>query len=317
MINFNQLRSFYSIASNQSFTKAAEKLYITQPAVTAQMKAFEESCGFKLFHKQRSHIYLTNEGKILYEYAKKIFEEEKELENAISDIKEVKKGDLRIGSSKTYSKYFMPVMLSQFHKRYPEIVIHLHEGTSQDIIEGLCDFRFDIAVVGTAIMPDRVNFVPFSQDEVVPVVCNKHRLASKSKVTIESLAQEPIIMKEEGSATRKIVDNLFYQSGMKPNILMETGNVEFIKELVKDNYGIAFLVRKDVIDEIDTCKLSIINLQKGNLYLNVSVAYLKDLILSPPTKAFLNTMEDIGLGTEVQEGIDSIMPKFFPKDHPG
>jgi len=101
MINFNQLRIFYQTAKYQNCTVAAQKLFITQPAVTAQIKTFEESCNLRLFKKRGRKIYLTDEGKILYEYTKKVFEYEKEIEDAIEDMRELKVGILRLGTTKT------------------------------------------------------------------------------------------------------------------------------------------------------------------------------------------------------------------------
>ena len=107
MINFNQLRDFYQVAKNLNFTIAANNLYITQPAVSAQVKLFEDYCNLKLFKKKGRKIYLTAEGEVLYDYAQKIFEYEREIESAIEDMRELKRGILRLGTTKTYARYFM------------------------------------------------------------------------------------------------------------------------------------------------------------------------------------------------------------------
>ena len=147
MINFNQLRVFHQAAKNVNFTAAAKKLYITQPAVTSHIKLFEDFCGLKLFQKRGRKIYLTDEGKALYDYARKIFEYEKEIEALIDDMKELKRGKLRLGTSKTYARYFMPFLVTSFHDSYPHIKIHLDEGSSLEIINSLLDFRIELAVI--------------------------------------------------------------------------------------------------------------------------------------------------------------------------
>ena len=127
MLNFNQLRAFHYAAKYMSFTHAANRLFVTQPAVTAQIKTLEESCDLKLFKKRGRHVFLTESGKTLYEHTQKIFQYEKEIETVIDDMKELKRGVLHIGCTKTYARYFMPSMLSSFHQDYPNIKIHLDD----------------------------------------------------------------------------------------------------------------------------------------------------------------------------------------------
>ena len=111
MLNFNQFRVFYYAAKNLNFTVAAGELFITQPAVTSQIKSFEEFCNLKLFKKRGRRIYLTDEGKSLYAYAAKIFKYEKEIENIIDDMRELKRGILSLGTTKAYARYFMPLII--------------------------------------------------------------------------------------------------------------------------------------------------------------------------------------------------------------
>ena len=137
MLNFNQFRVFYYAAKNLNFTAAAGELFISQPAVTAQIKSFEEYCSLKLFKKRGRQVYLTDEGKSLYAYATKIFKTEKEIEHAIDDMRELKRGVLSLGTTKAYARYFMPLMITTFHNNYPNIKIQLNEGSSLDMIHSL------------------------------------------------------------------------------------------------------------------------------------------------------------------------------------
>ena len=127
MINFNQLRVFYQAAKRLNFTAAANELFITQPAVTFQVKAFEEYCDLKLFKKKGRQVYLTDEGKSLFEYAQRVFQFEKEIENAIDEMRKLKRGVLRLGTTKAYARYFMPLMITSFHQKFPDIKIQLVE----------------------------------------------------------------------------------------------------------------------------------------------------------------------------------------------
>jgi len=150
MLNFNQLRVFYYAAKNLNFTAAANDLFITQPAVTAQIKSFEAFCNLKLFKKRGRRVYLTGEGRSLFEYAERVFKYEKEIENVIDDMRELKRGILSLGTTKAYARYFMPLMITTFHKNYPNIKIQLNEGSSLDMIYSLLDLKIEVAVSAKA-----------------------------------------------------------------------------------------------------------------------------------------------------------------------
>ena len=311
MLNLNQFRVFYYAAKNLSFTAAASELFISQPAVTAQIKSFEEYCSLKLFKKRGRHIYLTDEGRSLYDYATRIFKYEKEIENIIDDLRELKRGILSLGTSKAYARYFMPLMISTFRKNYPNIKIHLNEGSSLDMIFSLLDFKIEVAVIARTEEHPGLHFLPFSREEMVVIVSNDHHLRRKKAITFKDLASEPFIMKEKGSGTRKLVDELFEAEQCTPEILMETSNTEFIKQLVQRGEGVSFVVREAVAAELEEKKLAAVPLKGSKVYLDVNIAYLKDQVLSPPARAFVDTL--IGLKSDDMHpmGIGLMMAKIL------
>jgi DNA-binding transcriptional LysR family regulator len=311
MLNFNQFRVFYYAAKNLNFTVAAGELFITQPAVTSQIKSFEEFCNLKLFKKRGRRIYLTDEGKSLYAYAAKIFKYEKEIENIIDDMRELKRGVLSLGTTKAYARYFMPLMITTFHKSYPNIKIQLNEGSSLDMIHSLLDFKIEVAVIARTEDHPEINFLPFSQEEMAVIVSTDHPLSRKKAITFKDLSAEPFIMKESGSGTRKLVEELFEAEQCTPDILMETSNTEFIKQLVQRGEGVSFVVREAVDAELIEKKLIAVPLKGSTVYLDVSIAYLKGQVLSPPTRAFVDTL--IGLKSDDLHpmGIGLMMAKML------
>ena len=311
MINFNQLRVFYRAAKNSSFTIAARDLFITQPAVTVHVKAFEERCNLKLFKKKGRRVYLTDEGKALYEYAKKVFEYEKDIENAIEDMRELKRGVLRLGTTKTYARYFMPSMIAAFHETYPLIKIHLDEGSSLDMCRSLLEFKNELAVVAKVEDNADVYFSPFSQEELVVIVAPNHRLAQEKAISFLQLAEEPIIMKEVGSGTRKLVNELFARNKCTPDVLMETSNTEFIKQLVQRGEGVSFLVKEAVAVELREKKLASVPLKEQRILLDVSIGYLKNQHLSPPARAFLDILGKLASEDMSPQGIGALMAKIL------
>jgi len=313
MINFNQLRVFYHAAKYQNFTIAAKKLFITQPAVTAQLKLLEEFCVLKLFKRKGRKIYLTDEGKTLYIYARKIFEYEKEIEHVIDDMKELKRGVLRLGTTKTYARYFMPFLMTTFHESYSNIKINLDEGSSLDMIRSLLDLRNEVAVIAKAEDNPDVCFIPFSQEELVVIMAPDHHLAQKKIVSFRELGEEPIIMKEVGSGTRRLVNELFSINHCAPDILMETSNTEFIKQLVQRGEGVSFLVREAVAFELREGKLATVPLEGGKIVLDVSIAYLKNQHLSRPAQAFLDILKKLSPEDMTPQGIGTLMAKMLAR----
>jgi DNA-binding transcriptional LysR family regulator len=313
MLNLNQLRVFYHAAKRLNFTKAAESLYITQPAVTAQVKHLENNCNLKLFKKKGRHVYLTDEGVTLYDYARKLFDYEKEIEDAIEDMRELKRGILRLGTTKAYARYFMPFLITSFHEAYPHVKIHLDEGSSLDMIHSLLKLKNEVAVIAKAENNPEISFIPFSHEEVVLIAARGHRFTRQGSIVLEDLADEPIIMKETGSGTRKLVNELFAQKNLTPNVLMETSNTEFIKQLVQRGDGISFVVREAVAVELHEKKLATVPIKGRKVFLDVCIAYLKDQHLSPAGQAFLDILLKIASKEKPDQGIRTIMAGMLAK----
>ena len=313
MINFNQLRVFHHAAQHMNFTAAAKKLCITQPAVTAHIKLFEDFSNLKLFQKRGRKIYLTDEGKALYDYTRKIFEYEKEIENLIDDLKELKRGTLRLGTSKSYARYFMPFLITSFRDAYPHIKIYLDEGSAVDMIHSLLDFRNEVAVIAKVEDNPDICFIPFSHEELVLILAPAHPLARKRFVTLAELEKEPIIIKERGSGTRKLVNGLFNDNGISPEISMETSNEEFIKQLVQRGDGVSFVVRETAAVELQKKKLATVPIKGRRVFLEVSIAYLRNQHLSPPAQAFLDILRKIAPTKKPHQGIRTIMAETIPQ----
>ncbi|RTZ99176.1 MAG: LysR family transcriptional regulator [Deltaproteobacteria bacterium] len=293
MINLNQFRIFYYAAKHLNFTRAAEELFISQPAITVQVKAFESACGIRLFKKRGRKIWLTDEGRTLFELARKVFVLEKEIERAVEDMRHLKRGLLRIGTTKAYARYFMPSMLSSFLSKHPEIKIELNEGSSLDMTRSLLDFKNEVAIVARTGDVPGIKYIPFSQEEMTIVLAPDHPFLKQKAISFADLATEPFIMKEIGSGTRQLVDQLFKRENCRPNILMETSNTEFIKQLVQRGDGVSFLVKEVVSLELSEHKLAEMPLNGQTQYMDVSIAYLENQPLSLPARAFLDTLENL------------------------
>ena len=314
MINLNQLRAFYQAAKCQNVSLAAKHLFVSQPAVTAQVKLFEENCGLKLFKKKGRNLYLTDEGRTIFNYAGKIFEYEQRIEDAVEQMKELKKGILRLGSARTYARYFMPFLLTGFRNAHPHIKIHLDEGSSSDMIQSLIDLKNEVVIIAKAEENSNIDLIPFSQEELVLILSPNHHLANKATLSFKQLADEPVIMKDPGSGSRQLVDELFAKNDCRPNILMETGDAEIIKLLVQHGEGISFLVKEAVAVELREQKLATVPLKNQPVFLDVSIAYLKNQPLSPPAQAFLKSLKNLGTKKMRFQGMGALMAEMLAEE---
>ena len=314
MINLNQLRAFYQVAKCQNVSVAAKHLFVSQPAVTAQIKLFEDTCGLKLFKKKGRSLHLTDEGKMLYSYARKIFEYEKKIEDAVEQMKELKKGSLKLGSARTYARYFMPFLLTGFRDAYPQIKIHFAEGSSREMINSLIDLKNEVVIIAKADDNPDIAFIPFSREELVLILPPNHRLANKGSISFEQLSEEPIIMKDPGSGTRRLVDELFAQNNCTPNVLIEASDAEIIKLMVQHGEGVSFLVREAVALELQGGKLTTVKLKDQDIFLDVSIAYLMNQPLSPPAQAFLKSLENLGTKEMRFKGMGALMARILESE---
>jgi DNA-binding transcriptional LysR family regulator len=207
----------------------------------------------------------------------------------------------------------MPLMITTFHQNYPNIKIQLNEGSSLDMIHSLLDLKIEVAVIAKARDHPDVNFSPFSKEEMAVIVAPDHHFARKKAIVFKDLANEPFIMKEKGSGTRKRVEQLFSDENCTPDILMETSSTELIKQLVERGEGISFLVRESVAAEIKEKKLAQVTLKGRTLFLDVSIAYLKGQVLSPPARAFVDTLSKLKSEDEDMHpmGIGLMMAKIL------
>jgi DNA-binding transcriptional LysR family regulator len=291
MINFTQLRAFYEAARTQSVSKAAANLYITQPAVTAQIRALESALEIQLFKKKGRSVALTEAGSLLLQHASKLFELEKEMERTVTELHALRRGLLKIGTTKTYARFLMPALITQFHARYPKIKIILDEGSSQEMFRSLLDLRNELAICVKVEDLKRVKSIPFRRERVALIASPHHALARQEGIPFEALEGVPIVMKEKGSGTHAVVSQSFAQFGITPNVLVETSNLEFIKDMVIKGEGVSFLVEFAVEKELADGRIRVIPLKNWELYIHAYIAMLENEELSPAGRAFLEILQ--------------------------
>lgn len=289
MINRNQLAIFHAVAEEGGFGKGAKRLHITQPAVSAQISDLENHLGVKLFHRVKTGVTLTDAGEVLAKYAKRIAVLEAEAAVAMNDLKTLNRGRLAIGASTTIGAYYLPRMLREFQKQFPQITFDVVIGNTDEIHQELLDGSIGIALTeGQADHPE-LNASVFREDDLLPVVADNHPFTKKKSVTLEEFLNQPFILREQGSGTRKVVTEALKTKGhinIKPAFSL--GSTEAVKEAVAAGLGVAFISSLATADEIKLGRLKMVNLKDFSIHRPLHQSQLKG---RTPSEAEVKFME--------------------------
>ncbi|HKI49982.1 MAG TPA: LysR family transcriptional regulator [Desulfobacteria bacterium] len=290
-MNLNQLRSFFLAAREKSITKAAQSLYVTQPAVTMQIKSLESDLDLKLFTRYGKGFELTDAGRVLFGYAERIFEIVEEMEYVLKGHADLSHGSLVIGTTRSFARHLMPRLLSKFQEQYPGVKVYLKVGSSTKIAEGVLSYEYHLGVIGRIPFRSKLSVVPYSREEFCLVVPTSHPFAKKEKVDFSDLADEPIIIREDGSGSRYAILSVLSSHGVKPSVLLEADSVEFIKEYIIQGRGISFLYKPEIRLEAQLGLLKPLTLGDGPILVQTDVIFPKEVDLNPATKAFLRLFD--------------------------
>ncbi|MBI2312434.1 MAG: LysR family transcriptional regulator [Betaproteobacteria bacterium] len=235
-----QLKIFEAVARCLSFSRAAEELHLTQPAVSKQVKELETHVGLPLFEQLGKRIYLTAAGHEMLDFSRNIIQQFQEVEEAIDALKGVSGGRLNVAVI-SGGIYFIPRLLSEFCRAHPNVTVKLTVHNRQDVLRALAENTTDLAIIGRP--PEGLDTVsePFAPHPYVIVAPADHPLAGQRRIACARLAEERFIVREKGTDTRFAMDEAFHGFGIKPNIVMEIESLETIKQAVIAGMGIGFL----------------------------------------------------------------------------
>jgi DNA-binding transcriptional LysR family regulator len=258
-----RLQVFHTVARLLSFTKAAETLHMTQPAVTFQVRQLEEYFNTRLFDRTHNRISLTEAGARVYEYADKIFELYAEMENSVREMTGEISGSLTIGASTTIAEYMLPALLGDFKLKYPDVNIHLKVSNTDGIVSMVENNTIDLGVVEAPVANKNLVVEICRPDQLVAIVPPGHPEAAKESLSYEDLIKYPFICREEGSGTREVINEyLATVSGGRDalRIAMELGSPEAVKGAVEAGMGISVVSRATIQKELKLDTLIAINL---------------------------------------------------------
>jgi len=258
-----RLQVFHTVARLLSFTKAAEALHMTQPAVTFQVRQLEEYFNTRLFDRTHNRITLTEVGEKVYQYAEEIFELYGQMENDVKEMTGDINGVLLIGASTTIAEYMLPTLLGDFKTRYPDVKIRLKVSNTEEIVAMVENNVIDLGVVEAPVSNKSLAVELCSKDQLVAIAAPTHPLAQQQDVTPEELANYPFISREEGSGTREVIEKYFADASLSIynlNIVMELGSSEAIKGAVASGMGVSILSRASIQKDLQLGSLTAIQL---------------------------------------------------------
>lgn len=294
MININHFYLFYRVAEQQHFTRAAEELFISQPAVSKQVKELERELGLTLFEANTHRkVQLTAVGQTLFEYAARIFGLVGEVEQVISDIKGLRQGRLTIGATTTIGIYMLPTLLGQFKAAYELIELFLDIRNNEQIQQKVINHQLELGLVEGFVSAEELVAVEWRKDELVLIASPDHKLNTLSKIrplTLVDALNYPLILREEGSGTRDVLEKGLKDRPEKWHLSMELGSTEAIKRAVAAGLGISFISNAAIELEVEMARLVRLPLCDFKLNRTLWLIHRPNHHFSPAAQAFLNLM---------------------------
>jgi aminoethylphosphonate catabolism LysR family transcriptional regulator len=244
-MRYFQLRAFDAVARERSFSKAASLLGLTQPAITTQIRNLEEACQQALFLRTPEGVHLTDAAKPLFELTRQMFATEEQIEDLVSLATAFRHGSLKIAAD---GPHVALQVAAAFRKQYPGIEISVSLGSQREVWADLLGYRVDAAVIGNAASDDRVMAIRVAQQDMRVLVPSDHPLAAFASVSLADLEAHPILRRQSGSNTQRLIDEALQRASCTLSTAMELGSREAVVEAVKQGLGIGFVLEREVPD---------------------------------------------------------------------
>jgi len=291
-----QLQCFSAVAKNLSYTRAAEELHLTQPAVSMQIRQLEQQAGVAVTEQLGKKIYLTEAGREIYRYARSILQQIDEMDDVLDKLKGLAGGHLRIAAIES-ANYFAPKLLGTFHQRFEQVTVSINVTNQTAVLQHVIDNEVDMAIMGQPPDESHLEAIPFMANPLIVVAPPGHRLAKRKQIALPELENEIFLTREPGSGTRGAMHRFFRQHKLKLTTGMEMGSLYSIKEGVQAELGIALLPKGAVEVELMLGRLVELRFREMPIRRNWYVVLHKDKRLSAAAEAFkkLLTTEAVDL----------------------
>lgn len=287
------LKYYLSLAERGSFTAAARDHYVTQPAISIQLKKLQNELGTKLFEIDRREIRFTESGRVVLDYARRFVELEKEFFREMNDLEGLKRGKLLIGTIDAASIYVLPKVFSRFRENYPGIEVDLEISSTLPLLRALEKGKLDL-VVGTLPVTDRDRFevFPVYSEKLIPIASPDHPLASEEEVSSARFAEYPFICFQRESVTRAMIEELFRKKKIGLKITMAIDSQEAIRNLVISGLGLSILPEWTVRDQIRSGSLKSLKVRGLTMRRDIGLIIPSGRYLPSTARAFLGVLKD-------------------------
>jgi LysR family transcriptional regulator, transcriptional activator of the cysJI operon len=295
-MDFPRLAVFQTVARRLSFSQAADELHLSQPAVSRHIQQLELELGVLLFHRLGNRVELTDAGQIMVDYAQRVTVLSEEVRRVLGELEGLKRGELKLSASSTPGLYWLPEVMAQYSRRYPDIRLSLRLGNSAEVARSVLAGEAAVGFSGIASSEPGLQVRPFAQDEIVLIVPAGHHLAHHTNYVADMLARETLILREPGSGTRRLVEERLAHLGQTLDRVIEFEGSEGVKRAVAAGLGIGFASRRAVVMEATQGILQVVEVPELTVIRPLLVLARKDARPSAAALAFLALM------TKVQSG---------------
>jgi len=286
-MDFDQLEIFLEVARLSSFSRAAEKRYRTQPAISSQIRSLEEEVGARLLDRSGGRVSLTVAGKLFFKYAEDALEERRTILTQIAETDHVPRGEIVVGANEGTCLHILPGVFAQFKSDYPDVSVGIRRADYARILEAILENAVDFGVLSLPVNDNRLQCIPIHRDELVVITPTGHPLAAKKKVTMADVAACPLVLPKAGH-TRDALDALFFDGHLKPHIAMELDSSELLKRFVAADVGVGFIARSNIQEDIRANVLAAIPLAGAQIQRDLALVFRKEKCLSRAAQAFID-----------------------------
>jgi DNA-binding transcriptional LysR family regulator len=287
-MDFEQLETFLEVARLSSFSRAAERRFRTQPAISAQIRALEEEVGARLLDRSGGKVSITQSGKLFQKFAEETLEARKAVLTAIAETERVPRGEIIVGANEGTCLHILPEVFANFKQQYPDVAVNIKRSDYSKILESVIDNSVDFGVVSLPVADTRLKVVLIHRDELVIIVPPDHPLAGVKSAKIADVASYPLVMPKLGH-TRDALEELFNDRRMKPRYAMELDSSELLKRFVAANVGVGFIARSHAQEDVQAKVLTAIEISDAQIRRDLALVYRKDKALSRAALAFIDT----------------------------
>jgi DNA-binding transcriptional LysR family regulator len=285
-MNLHRLQVFYEVASHRSFSAAAAKLNLTQPAATWQIKRLEETYGVRLLDRAGKRVSLTEEGRVLLDFVGRILRLARETEEALADLRGLPMGTLRIDATYIVGDYYLPGLLEALHRRHPDLAFHVAIGNSSQVIENTLAQKNDVGICAHDPAHPKLEARRILTDHLVAVVGPTHPFARRRAIALRELEGQPLLLREQGSSPRRTIDEILKKNGITPTVVMESASTPIIKRFAANGVGVAILSQQVVARELKEGVLRLVAFRDAEVAYHFYLIRHRDRWASRSVKAF-------------------------------